>query len=103
SRFHLISTRSAAFCAGVAFDTLTVEPANRSAVPGRGVGEGTAVAGTGVTLVSITRREAFDSGRTLWNALSADKLMDRRGISSTPARTASPTTTSTTSTSPRAA
>src|SRR5205807_4919608 len=98
-----MTTLCGAFWAGAVLDTLTVEPANRSAVPGRGVGEGTAVAGTGVTLVSITRREAFDSGRTLWNALSADKLMDRRGISSTPARTASPTTTSTTSTSPRPA
>src|SRR6266481_1928267 len=99
-----MTTLSRAFWAGVGSDTLTVEPTNRSAVPGRGVAVGTAVVGAGVTVVSITRREEFDKGRTFCSALIADRLNDSRGrMMKAPTRLAAMTTTSTTSTSPRPA
>src|SRR6266852_4956341 len=79
SRRNWMTTLSREFWAGVASDTLTLEPTNRSAVPGRGVAVGTAVAGAGVTVVSITRRDELDRGRTFCSALRADRLNDKRG------------------------
>ena len=99
-----MTTLSRAFWAGLGSDTLTLEPTNRSAVPGRGVAVGTAVAAAGVTVVSITRRVELDRGRTFCSALRADRLNDKRGrMMKAPASMATMTTTSTTSTSPRPA
>src|ERR1700738_619779 len=96
-----MTTFSWVFSAGVGLDTPTVEPTNRAAVPGRGVGDGAGVGGTAVALVSMTRLEEFDSGRTFCKTFSAERLMVTRGMIRKPAAAASPTTTSTTSTSPR--
>src|SRR5919202_6056291 len=104
SRRRRTTTLSVVPRAGVGFETLTVEPWNLAAKPGGGVAVATGVAGSAVAVASTARLdELFDSGSTLWTMFNAVRLIDTRGMISAPARTASPTTISTTSTSPRPA
>src|SRR5437763_15112641 len=104
SRRRRTTTLSVEPCGGAGFDTLTVVPRNLAARPGCGVAVATTLAGTDVTVGSMARLdELFDSGRKPWTTLKADRLTDSRGMMSVPASTASPTTISTTSTSPRPA
>src|SRR5450631_394121 len=76
SRRSLMSTFSTEFWGGLAFETPTVEPANRSATPAPTVAVGAAA---GVTVALMAGRVGFGRGKTLCRAFNADRLIDRRG------------------------